>query len=102
MTSNLHPTFAAILKPHLQNQRVTNRSRYSILAGVQAELEAAGVALDISQLDWAVRTVEQRLYEASLDRQYNEEQAKRQRANDEQAEWEAIEKRSRDQQRARS
>ena len=68
--------FAGV-KPSLQNQRVSNRSRYSILAGVQAELEAAGCQIDIGQLDWVTRTVEQRLYEASLDRQYEEEQAKK-------------------------
>lgn len=82
--------FAGV-KPSLQNQRVSNRSRYSILAGVQAELEAAGVDLDISQLDWAVRTVEQRLYEASLDRQYDEEQAKRDAAKQAEAEAEREE-----------
>ena len=70
---------------------------FSVLSQVQAELEAAGVSIDIGQLDWACRQVEQRLYEASLDEQYERERARdsRQRANDEAAEWEAIEARSR-------
>ena len=80
-----------------------HRDRYRVLCGVHAELEAAGAVLDIGQLDWACRQVEQRLYEASLDEQYESERARdaRQRANDEAADWEAIEQRSRDAQRAR-
>ena len=80
-----------------------HRDRYRVLCGVHAELEAAGVSIDIGQLDWACRQVEQRLYEASLDEQYESERARdaRQRANDEAADWEAIEQRSRDAQRAR-
>ena len=80
-----------------------HRDRYRVLCGVHAELEAAGVVMDIGQLDWACRQVEQRLYEASLDEQYETERARdmAQRLKDELAEWEAIEKRSRDAQRAR-
>ena len=80
-----------------------HRDRYRVLCGVHAELEAAGAVLDIGQLDWACRQVEQRLFEASLDEQYERERArdKRQRANDQAAEWDAIKKRSRDAQRAR-
>ena len=71
--------------------------RFRALSEVHAELEAAGAVLDIGQLDWACRQVEQRLYEASLDEQYESERARdsRQRANDEAAEWEAIEARDR-------
>ena len=83
--------FAGV-KPSLQNQRVSNRSRYSILAGVQAELEAAGCQIDIGQLDWVTRTVEQRLYEASLDRQYEEEQAKKAAQEEQEAQRKRQEK----------
>jgi len=71
--------FAGILKAHLQNQRVkprTNRDRFDALSEVHAELEAAGVSIDIGQLDWAVREVEQRLFERSLDRQYDYERGR--------------------------
>ena len=76
--------------------------RFRALSEVHAELEAAGAVLDIGQLDWACRQVEQRLYEASLDEQYESERARdaRQRENDEVADWDLIEKRSRDAQRA--
>ena len=77
---NLHPTFAAILKPHLQGQRVVRRrdlDRYKALSAVHAELELAGAVLDIGQLDWAVSEVMNRLHEASLDRQFAEEQARK-------------------------
>ena len=50
-----------------------HRDRYRVLSQVQAELEAAGVSIDIGQLDWACRQVEQRLFEASLDEQYKSE-----------------------------
>ena len=50
-----------------------NRDRFRVLCGVHAELEAAGVSIDIGQLDWACRQVEQRLFEASLDEQYKSE-----------------------------
>lgn len=75
--SNLHPTFEAILKPHLQGQRIVKRrdlDRYKALSAVHAELELAGVTIDIGQLDWAVSEVQNRLHEASLDRQFAEEQ----------------------------
>ena len=73
------------------------RDRYRVLCGVHAELEAAGCNIDIGQLDWACRQVEQRLYEASLDEQYESERARdsRQRVNDEAADWDAIEARDR-------
>ena len=78
---NLHPTFAAILKPHLQGQRIVKRrdlDRYKALSAVHAELELAGAVIDIGQLDWAVSEVTNRLHEASLDRQhaYEQERAK--------------------------
>lgn len=73
----------------------TNRDRYRVLCGVHAELEAAGVTLDIGQLDWACRQVEQKLYEASLDRQFERETERRQAANDYMAEQAEIEKRDR-------
>lgn len=83
---------------------MSNRDRFDALQEVYCELEAAGVVIDIGQLDWAVREVNQRVYERSLDRQYAAERAKRaaekQLENDEAAEWDAIEKRSRDAQRA--
>lgn len=63
-------------KKHLQGQRVSNRDRFDALATVHAELELAGVTIDIGQLDWAVSEVQNRLHEASLDRQYAEAQAK--------------------------
>ena len=78
--SNLHPTFEAILKPHLQGQRVVRRrdlERYKALSAVHAELELAGVTIDISQLDCAVSEVQNRLHEASLDRQYAYEQSRK-------------------------
>lgn len=93
--------FAGV-KPSLQNQKVSNRSRYAILAGLQAELEAAGTVIDVSQLDWVTREVERRLFEASLDQQFKDEQARRQRAVDEADDWDRAERRSRDAQRARS
>ena len=77
--SNLHPTFEAILKPHLQGQKVVRRrdlDRYKALSAVHAELELAGAVIDIGQLDWAVSEVTNRLHEASLDRQFAEAQAK--------------------------
>ena len=75
--SNLHPTFEAILKPHLQGQKVVRRrdlDRYKALSAVHAELELAGAVIDIGQLDWAVSEVTNRLHEASLDRQFAEKQ----------------------------
>ena len=96
--SNLHPTFEAILKPHLQGQRVVRRrdlDRYKALSAVHAELELAGAVLDIGQLDWAVSEVTNRLHEASLDRQYAYEQNRKQNAHDLQADVEDIEKRDR-------
>lgn len=78
--SNLHPTFEAILKPHLQGQRIVKRrdlDRYKALSAVHAELELAGVTIDIGQLDWAVSEVQNRLHEASLDRQFAEQQAQK-------------------------
>lgn len=77
--SNLHPTFEAILKPHLQGQKVVRRrdlDRYKALSAVHAELELAGAVIDIGQLDWAVSEVTNRLHEASLDRQFAEAQAR--------------------------
>ena len=70
-----------VQKKHLQGQQVrprpaTNRDRFDALSEVHAELEAAGVSIDIGQLDWAVREVEQRLYEKSLDRQYDHERSR--------------------------
>lgn len=56
--------------------RPTNRERFRVVSGVHAELEAAGVVIDIGQLDWACREVEQRLYEASLNDQYRYERAR--------------------------
>lgn len=79
--SNLHPTFEAILKPHLQGQKVVRRrdlDRYKALSAVHAELELAGAVIDIGQLDWAVSEVTNRLHEASLDRQFAEAQARSQ------------------------
>jgi hypothetical protein len=55
---------------------VSNRERDELLSEVHAELEAAGVTIDIGQLDWACREVEQRLYERSLNRQYEQEHSK--------------------------
>ena len=55
---------------------MSNRDRHDALSQVQAELEAAGVVIDISQLDWAVREVNQRVYERSLDRQYDYERSR--------------------------
>ena len=83
--SNLHPTFAAILKPHLQGQRIVKRrdlDRYKALSAVHAELELAGVTIDIGQLDWAVSEVQNRLHEASLDRQFAEAQERAQESLD--------------------
>lgn len=81
---------------------MSNRDRFDALQEVYCELEAAGVVIDIGQLDWAVREVNQRVYERSLDRQYAEQvRARRQAENDEAVEWDAIEKRSKDAQRAR-
>ena len=82
---NLHPTFAAILKPHLQGQRVVRRrdlDRYKALSAVHAELELAGAVIAIDQLDWAVSEVTNRLHEASLDRQFAEAQARSQESLD--------------------
>ena len=96
--SNLHPTFEAILKPHLQGQRVVRRrdlERYKALSAVHAELELAGAVIGIDQLDWAVSEVTNRLHEASLDRQHAYEQSRKQAENDYQAEQDAIEKRDR-------
>ena len=82
---------------------MSNRDQWDAVWEVQAELEAAGVSIDAGQLEWAVKEVNQRVYERSLDRQYAEERARlqRQAENDEAVEWDAIEKRSRDAQRAR-
>ena len=74
---SLHPIFADILKPHLQNQKVSNRGRFDALSRVHAELEAAGAVIDIGQLDWAVSEVTNRLHEASLDRQHAYEQSRK-------------------------
>jgi len=70
-----------IVKPHLQNQRVkpkpvTNRDRFDAIREVYCELEAAGVSIDIGQLDWACAEVEKRLHEKSLDRQYDYERSR--------------------------
>jgi hypothetical protein len=79
---HVHPFFAGLLndlageKKHLQGQRVTNRGRFDALQEVYCELRAAGVSIDIGQLDWAVREVERRLYERSLDRQYDYERGR--------------------------
>jgi hypothetical protein len=65
------------------------------LSEVHAELEAAGVVIDIGQLDWACAEVERRVYERSLDRQYAVERARAQKQaeNDEEAEWDAMTRR---------
>ena len=65
-------------KPHIQRQ-ATKRDldRYKALSAVHAELELAGAVIDIGQLDWAVSEVTNRLHEASLDRQFAEEQARK-------------------------
>lgn len=72
-------------KPHLQGQKVVRRrdlDRYKALSAVHAELELAGVTIDIGQLDWAVSEVTNRLHEASLDRQFAEEQNRKGKAKD--------------------
>lgn len=74
---------ASIVKPHPQPEPkpapkiLTNRDRYRALEGVYCELVAAGVVIDIAQLDWAVREVESRLRESELDNQYRYELARR-------------------------
>jgi hypothetical protein len=56
--------------------RVSNRDRFLALEAVLSELLAAGCVLDITQLDWAVKEVEDRLREADLDRQFELEAAR--------------------------
>lgn len=72
---------ASIVKPVPQPEPppkpLTNRDRYRALESVYCELVAAGVVIDIAQLDWACREVESRIRESELDNQYRYELSRR-------------------------
>jgi hypothetical protein len=49
---------------------MTNRDRFRVIEAVYEELRAAGVQIDIGQLDWACREVETRLQETDLRKRF--------------------------------
>jgi hypothetical protein len=78
---------------------VSNRDRHdSLYAGWQV---TGGELISFGTFVAGVEEFERVLAERSLDRQYEYERARRQQMNDEEAEWDIIEKRSKDAQRAR-
>lgn len=52
---------------------MTNRQKFRILENIFMELQAAGASLDMGQLDWAVRTYEDRVRELELEEQHKYE-----------------------------
>ena len=75
--SNLHPTFEAILKPHLQGQTVVARKRDTIrFDALQKGWQECGGLISFGTFLAAVDKYERTRDEAHLDRQFAEAQAK--------------------------
>ena len=74
---------ASIVKPVPQPRPTTNRDRFSILEAIFEELQAAGVQIDIAQLDWAIREYEDRLRDLIGQRQYAYEEWRKAKDADE-------------------
>jgi len=77
---------ASIIKP-VESEAPTRptgtRDRYRILEGIYEEMVAAGIQIDIAQLDWAIREYENRLRDLHGERQYAYEQYRKAKDADE-------------------